>query len=142
MDEKERAQLLAYLEGIGNVSELLEIEEIIVDEVPEDANQSSLGGAGAKTVWSEDQKQIITLRRRKLIFAHDGHLILDPESIAGFCAVCKEKYGRRTILSKATARLCTRCSRLLCPDHQVSVDEIVYCPAHGRWPRIKKFFIG
>jgi hypothetical protein len=142
MDEKERAELLAYLEGTGSVSELLEIEEVIVDQVPEDASQLSLGGTGAKTIWSEDQKRIVTVRRRKLVFAHDGHLVLDPESIAGFCAVCKEKHGRRIILSKTTAKSCAHCGRLLCPDHQVIVGGIVYCPAHGRWPRIKKFFIG
>jgi hypothetical protein len=142
MDEKELAQLFAYLNGTGNVSELLEIEEVIVDHVPEDADRLSLGGSGAKTVWSEDQKRIVTVRRRKLIFAHDGHLILDPESIAGFCAVCKEKCGRRTILSKTTAKSCVQCGRLLCPDHQVIVGGIVYCPAHGKWPRIKKFFTG
>lgn len=142
MDDEDRAELLAYLEGTGNVSELLEMEEVIVDQVSEDADQLSLGGTGTKTVWSEDQKRIISVRRRKLIFADDGHLILDPESIAGFCAVCKEKYGRRVILSKTTAKSCTDCGRLLCPDHQVIVNGLAYCPAHGKWPRIKKFFMG
>ena len=142
MSIDERLRIIAGLESAGNASELVEIEDVVIEELSDDASVSSLGGTGAKTVWSEDQKRITSLRRTKLVFAYGGRLILDPASIAGLCAVCREQDGRRTILPKGYAGSCTRCGRLLCPDHQVIVHEIVYCPQHGKWPRIRSILLG
>ena len=139
MDERTLAQVLGAL-GL-NAAELAEVDDVTIAEIPDDLDVSSLVGSGTRTVWSEDQKRIVTLRRRKLVFAHDGHLILDPETIAGECSVCRQQ-GRRAILTKAHARVCLRCGSLLCPQCMVVVGDEVYCPTHGRWPRIRRILLG
>ena len=141
MNDEERTQTIAYLEQMGEVSTLTEVEEIIVEELSDDADLTSLGGTGEKTVWEEGHGRVITVKRKKLVYTHDGFLIDNVDLIAGFCAVCRDN-GVRTIISKASARQCSRCGRLLCGDHQVTVGEDVYCPVHGKWHRIRKLIFG
>jgi hypothetical protein len=103
---EEKAQIIAYLQQMGDVSEMVKVEETFAEEVS-DENPASLGGTAEKTVWSEDQKRVLSIKKRGLIYTHDGFLISDTRFIAGRCVVCKEK-GKNNVLSKASARRCAR----------------------------------
>ena len=123
---------------------LAEIEEIVVEELPNDVDLTSLGGTGEETIWSEGQGRVVTVRRTKLVYTHDGFLITgtdDVALVAGFCVVCRDK-GVRRIISKASAMQCTSCGKLLCGDHQIKVKGEVYCPSHGKWRRIWRLITG
>jgi len=70
-----------------------------------------------------------------------GDLILSPDKVAGWCAVCREEGTDHPVSTDDAAR-CARCGRLLCLGHQQTVMEgegadtqaQVYCPTHAiRW---------
>ena len=141
MDESEKAELLELVRAMGNVSEMVEAEDWFVAET-EDALSSSMGGTGITTVWAEEGNRILNLRRRKVVVAGNGRIVRDPDSIEGLCMVCREEGARAAMVFREDAATCVRCGRLLCPDRQVRVGDTVYCPAHGKWPRIKRILLG
>lgn len=53
-----------------------------------------------------------------------GHLIHDSSEIGGKCSI-KEC---NSIVCKDCARICQRCMKLLCPQHQKLDNGSVYCP--------------
>lgn len=124
-------------EEFGNSSELIEIEDYVIEEIADDGSTISLGGEAKRTVWSADQRRVVKHRRKKLVGTDDGFFV-PVEHIVGVCSECREQ-GIRRVLSKTSARRCETCGRLLGSCHQRVVDDKVYCSRHWFWAWVEHY---